>query len=97
MMSPYFNKKRNEKDYLKDLLISNRYAVKVSEKTQKNKLVLIKHPFENRISLKILLGVEGDWIRQCNSDVYHRIPDGCLWVEDVKALDDSNTWGPVRL
>ena len=96
-MSPYFNKNNTENNLLTDIIITKRYPIKIESKFEKGEIVLLKHPFENRLTLKILVGISGDWIKQIDTEIYHKIPEGYCWVEDYKNLDDSNNWGPVKL
>ena len=95
-MSPFFYKKKAINDYFKDIVVTKRYSIMLQSDYQREKIVILKHPFENRLTLKLIVGLGGDWIKERNTDIYHKIPDGYCWVEDYKNVDDSNLWGPVK-
>lgn len=96
-MKPIFNPFARKKDiFKKDILLTNCLSIKISNSIQKDKFIIINHPFkENTKVVRYLVGVPGDWIREKNSQMYHKIPDGYCWVESFIGEDDSNTWGPV--
>ena len=94
-MSPYFNKNRTKDDLIQDIIITLKYKVKWGKHFERRQIVLINHPFKKCTTLKIIVGIGGDWIKQKDSYIYHKIPEGYCWVEDNKNLDDSNIWGPV--
>ena len=98
-MSPIFNPFLGKKDYLtKDILVTNCLSVKFLKNYNKNKFIILKDPFQsNKKIIRFLVGLPGDWVRERNSQMYHKIPEGYCWVESFTGEDDSNQWGPVIL
>jgi len=96
-MKPIFNPFARRNDiFKKDILLSDCLSPKIFNRNRKNKFVIINHPFKaNTKVVRYLVGVPGDWVREKNSQMYHKIPDGFVWVESFTGEDDSNKWGPV--
>ncbi len=96
-MKPIFNPFARRNDiFKKDILLSDCLSPKVFKRNRRNKFVIIKHPFKaNTNVVRYVVGVAGDWVREKNSQMYHKIPYGFFWVESFSGEDDSNTWGPV--
>ena len=98
-MSPLFNPYIKKKDYFKkDILVTDCLSVKFNQNLKKIRFVILKDPFNfNKKIVRFLVGLPGDWVRERNSQMYHKIPEGYCWVESFSGEDDSNKWGPVIL
>jgi hypothetical protein len=64
---------------------------------KKNKLVQLHHPFEDRKAIRFLVALPGEWIKQRDTNIFHRVPEGHCWVESISGEDDSSSWGPIPL
>jgi hypothetical protein len=63
-------------------------------------LVLVKDPYSNKKYHRYISGVPGVWIKNPNTGIYLRIPEGHIWVESLNIDDISNSsveWGYVRI
>jgi signal peptidase I len=93
-MSPSFNPKHMT-DYI--LIWKLDYPNKLKNKSIPQ-LTFMNHPFdENFQVVRFVTGFSGEWIKDKNKEVYHKIPEGFCWVECLNGDDDSNTWGPVPM
>lgn len=93
-MAPSFNPKTNS-DYV--ILWKMDYLNKLKN-NKIYQLTFMNHPFdENKQVIRFISGFQGDWIKDKNKDIYHKIPEGFCWVECLNGDDDSNKWGPVPI
>jgi hypothetical protein len=93
-MAPSFNPKKST-DYV--ILWKLDYLNKLKNK-KTLQLTFMNHPFdENKQVLRFISGLPGEWIKDKNKDIYHKIPEGFCWVECLNGDDDSNKWGPVPI
>lgn len=50
-------------------------------KTLKNKIVLIKNPYDDTKRFSYVVGVDGEWIQPKNFNSFVQIPSGSIWNE----------------
>lgn len=96
-MKPFFNPFLTKGDHFKkDLLLTYSLGVKFFKNAERNQFVLLKDPFNsNKKIVRYLVGLPGDWVREKNTQIFHRVPEGYIWVESFSGKSDSNEWGPV--
>ena len=76
----------------------------------KNQYCLVLNPFNNKIEDKNLIGFPEEWCKSDMTGIYHKNPQGNVWVEsmlknneeetlihtkDSNFMNDSNSWGSI--
>lgn len=93
-MSPSINPSINEKNWISkyDYILCLKFL-----KPNEKRIIYMYHPYEDIKVVRYLSGLPGDWIQEKNSNVFHKVPEGHMWVDCLNGDDDSNSWGPVPI
>lgn len=95
-INPRIKNKKNLSILNSDYIIVSLFLEKLNT-YKAGKLVLLQHPEDDELVVRLLVGLPGDWIKSKSLNVFHKVPEGHCWVECLKGEDDSTTWGPIPL